>query len=160
MLTIKPNDSRWGIGNGDAAINKVRKMQKTALEISRGFNPPPAAPVEHNNFSRDFKTVNFLPRNHRSGFYSLSLSLSSFLLPNSLPARFAHGVYGFVFAPAKTQRRRAVSSGRTRTRSRDRLSFHTDYNEATGERDEESPCREQPCPMFGKKRGKGRAVFI
>lgn len=53
------------VASGDTAINKVHKMQKVASEISRGFNPSTAAPSKHNNFSRDFKPVNFLPRNHR-----------------------------------------------------------------------------------------------
>lgn len=123
------------VGNGDTAINKVHKMQKVASEISRGFNPSAAAPSGHNNFSRDFKPVNFLPRNHRFCSYTLTTRYPL--------VRIAHAVrFCFVFAPRKTEWRRAVSSGRARTWSRERLSFHTDYNKAASERNEGNPREE------------------
>lgn len=106
--------------------------------------------VEHNNFSRDFKPVNFLPRNHRP----ISYTLTRYPL-----VRIARGVrLRFVFVLTKTDWRCAVSFGRAKTSSRDRLSFHTDYNKAAGKW-EENPYRERSEPMRSS-REKERIAFI
>lgn len=47
--------------------NDVRKMQKNRAGNLTRIQPS----TEHNNFSRDFKTVNFLPRNQRRVFSTL-----------------------------------------------------------------------------------------
>ena len=65
MLAIIQVEWIMRAGNGDTAINKVHKMQKNRVGNLTRIQPFDGSSVEHNNFSRDFKPVNFLPRNHR-----------------------------------------------------------------------------------------------